>query len=269
MFYYAQKCKRTDFNISPKSTWDIFIQICKGYQGHHKRKAPKQFQDTEGNTGTSDAHNADIIAEYFTNVYNQEVEVYEDEINKLPQQPFDGNLGTTPTYDEINKTISKMASEKAPGTSGTTTDMLKNLPEDAKRLLAELIQQYWTQPNCDFETWHTNILSLIYKGKGNTKDPKNWRPICLKETTAKIISAIIASRLLKHIEKIGTPNQFGHIGCQEALHTIRNILITRRLHGKETYVLFADLVKAFDTVIHEALYNPNQIWHPRKFNHSH
>jgi hypothetical protein len=132
--------------------------------------------------------------------------------------------------------------------------MLKNLPQEAKHLLTKLIQQYWTEPNCDFDTWHTNILSLIYEGKGNTKDPKNWHPVCLKETTAEIVSAIVAGRLLKHIEKFGTPNKFGHIGCQEALHTIRNILITRRLHGKETYVLFVDLVKAFDTVIHEALF---------------
>jgi hypothetical protein len=66
-----------------------------------------------------------------------------------------------PTYDEVRKTISKMASEKAPSTSGTTTDMLKNLLQEAKHLLTKLIQQYWTEPNCDFETWHTNILSLI------------------------------------------------------------------------------------------------------------
>ena len=33
------------------------------------------------------------------------------------------------TYDKINKIIAKMASEKALGTSGTTTDMLKNLPQ--------------------------------------------------------------------------------------------------------------------------------------------
>ena len=65
---------------------------------------------------------------------------------------------------------------------------------------------------------------------------------------------MVANRLLKHIEKTGTPNQYGHIGCQEALHTIRNILITRSLHGKETCVLFVDLVKAFGTIIHEALF---------------
>ena len=30
--------------------------------------------------------------------------------------------------------------------------------------------------------------------------------------------------------------------------TLRNLLITRRHHGKESFILFVDLVKAFDTI---------------------
>ena len=68
------------------------------------------------------------------------------------------------------------------------------------------------------------------------------------------MSSIISKCLLKQLKKIGAPTQFGHVGCQEAIHTIRNLLTTRRHHGKETYVLFVDLVKAFDTVDHEVLF---------------
>ena len=85
MFHYAQKFKRANFNLSPKASWDIFFEICKCYQGQHKRRASKQFQDAHGDTGLTNAHNADIIANYFTNVYNQEVQIEEDKINKLPQ----------------------------------------------------------------------------------------------------------------------------------------------------------------------------------------
>ncbi len=93
-----------------------------------------------------------------------------------------------------------------------------------------------------------NILSLLYKEKGETKDPNNWRPICLKETSAKIVSTIIAKRRLKHMNLIGAHTQFGQNGCQEALNTLRNILMTKRQHGKEFIVLFVDLVKAFANV---------------------
>jgi hypothetical protein len=53
---------------------------------------------------------------------------------------------------------------------------------------------------------------------------------------------------------MGLPTQYGHIGCQEALHSLRTILMTRRHHGLPTYALFIDLIKSFDSINHEALY---------------
>ncbi len=70
----------------------------------------------------------------------------------------------------------------------------------------------------------------------------------MKETTAKLISTITAKRLLDHLNDIGAHTRFGHIGCLEALHSLRDLLITRRHHGNETYVLFIDLLKAFDSI---------------------
>jgi len=132
--------------------------------------------------------------------------------------------------------------------------LLKNLPNDGLNRITEIIQDFWTNPDCDFATWHVQKLITLYKGKGDQKDPNNWRGICLKETTAKIVSIIIAERLLHQLEQIGAPTQFGHIGCQEALHSLRTILMTRRHHGLETYVLFIDLVKAFDSINYDIMY---------------
>eukprot|EP00590_Aulacoseira_subarctica_P002298 CAMPEP_0172420986 /NCGR_PEP_ID=MMETSP1064-20121228/7275_1 /TAXON_ID=202472 /ORGANISM="Aulacoseira subarctica , Strain CCAP 1002/5" /LENGTH=98 /DNA_ID=CAMNT_0013161161 /DNA_START=1566 /DNA_END=1858 /DNA_ORIENTATION=+ len=55
---------------------------------HNPPGAVKRFQDTEGNTGTSDGHNADL-----TNNCNQDVQADKKEINKLPQCPINDNLG--------------------------------------------------------------------------------------------------------------------------------------------------------------------------------
>ena len=149
-----------------------------------------------------------------------------------------------------------MKNNKAPGLSGVTTDMLKNLPEEGIALLTAHIQEFWENEECNYGTWHKTKLTLLYKGKGNHHDPNNWRGICLKETSAKIISAILPKRLLKNLERtMSKINQFSHIGCQEALHTLRSAFILRRQHGLETYALFIDLVKAFDTVSHSLLIN--------------
>jgi hypothetical protein len=35
----------------------------------------------------------------------------------------------------------------------------------------------------------------LYKGKGKTNDPNNWRGVCLKEITSKVISSIVSTRV--------------------------------------------------------------------------
>jgi hypothetical protein len=107
--------------------------------------------------------------------------------------------------------------------------MLKNLPPEGFALLTKLIQRFWNKSNCDFEHRYVNILSLLYKGKG-------------KQKTQKLAP------------------QFCHIGCQDALHTLKNIIMTRMQHGKESFVLFVDLVKAFDTITSFSLHLENMVF---------
>jgi hypothetical protein len=119
-----------------------------------------------------------------------------------------------------------MKSDKAPGTSQLTTDMLKNLPEDALNFITETIQEF-LQQNTDFSSWHVTKLNILYKGKGNLQDLNNYRGICLKETCAKVTSSIVSSRLLQHLKTFGSKTQFGMIGCQEAQHTLKKALLLR------------------------------------------
>jgi hypothetical protein len=162
-------------------------------------------------------------------------------------------LGTPPSFDEVKNAIASMKYEKAPGLSGLTTDMIKNLPQKALQLYTDLIKKFWNDDKVDFESWHITVLNTIYKGKGDPQDSNNHRGIALKETSAKVLSIIIARRLLKRFNQIGPKSQFRHIGCQEAQHIIKRALLLRRQHSLESYAIFIDLVKAFDTVHHELL----------------
>jgi len=114
-----------------------------------------------------------------------------------------------PTKDKIRRTIAKMKSDKAPGTSQLTTNMLKNLPKDALTFVTETIQEFWQQ-DTDFSSWHITKLNILYKGKGDPQDLNNYRGICLKETCTKIISSIVSHRLLLHLKTFGSKTQFGH-----------------------------------------------------------
>lgn len=64
-----------------------------------------------------------------------------------------------------------MSYNKAPGQSGLTTDMIKDLPPKALDFLIKRIQDFWQNPDVDYDAWHTYILSTICKGKGDPQDP--------------------------------------------------------------------------------------------------
>jgi hypothetical protein len=163
-------------------------------------------------------------------------------------------FGETPEKDEIKSVIKKITYGKAPGATSLSTNMVKSLHDDATDFLTKIIQEFWRNQDTNFDSWHVTSPSILYKRKGDPEDLNNYRGICLKETTAKIISIIISNSLLKRLEEIGDRSQFGHIGCQEAQHTIKRALLLRRQHGIPTFALFVDLVKAFDTIQHQLLF---------------
>ncbi len=99
-------------------------------------------------------------------------------INKIEQRPIEDSLGTIPSKKEIIKAIKRTKSDKALGISQLTTDMLKNLTNDALEFVIEMIQEFWNQET-DFTAWHVTKLNILYKGKGDPQDLNNYRGICL------------------------------------------------------------------------------------------
>ena len=79
----------------------------------------------------------------------------------------------------------------------------------------------------------------------------------LLEVAYKIIVIIMHSRLLPIQEGLDHEPQFGfrpERGCTDAIYTVKIALKKRREHGKESWVFFLDLVKAFDRVQRELLW---------------
>ena len=76
--------------------------------------------------------------------------------------------------------------------------------------------------------------------------------------TSKVISIGITSRLQSALNIEGIPTQFGSTpktGCPDGSFSIRSILQTRKEHDLESWVVFVDLVKAFDTIHHKIIFN--------------
>jgi hypothetical protein len=92
----------------------------------------------------------------------------------------------------------------------------------------------------------------ILPNKGDLRDLNNWRGIMLLDAASKIISMVINGRLQRLLKKVGIEEQGGFMGGRggsDGIFCIRQALKKkRREHGKESWLLFVDLVKAFGKV---------------------
>jgi hypothetical protein len=71
------------------------------------------------------------------------------------------------------------------------------------------------------------------------------------------VSSIAATRLANHLKGFGVEEQAGSTpgkGCADATFTLKTALQTLREHGQESWVIFVDLAKAYDTVSREMLW---------------
>jgi hypothetical protein len=90
-----------------------------------------------------------------------------------------------------------------------------------------------------------------------TKKGRSIRGIAIGDIAAKCISSIIATRLTKYLTTFGIDKQCGSLfgkGCADATFLLKLALQTLHEHNQESFTLFVDLVKAYDMVNQELLW---------------
>jgi len=105
--------------------------------------------------------------------------------------------------------------------------------------------------------WLQGSLKMLFKNKGMKPDLVNWRGIMLLDAASKIVCAIIASQLTRLLgaKRMEEQNSFmPHRGTTDCIFSLKILLQERKEHGLSTWVVFIDLVKAFDSVPRDGLY---------------
>ena len=149
-----------------------------------------------------------------------------------------------------------MKSEKSPGKNGIPPEAYKLLAGLGEDVLEKIITQFWTDPDFNPEIWKHVVLTILPKS-GDLSNPNKWRGIALLDICSKAVSSIAATRLANHLKSFGIEEQAGSTpdkGCADATFTLKTALQTLREHDQESWVLFVDLVKAYDTVNREMLW---------------
>lgn len=246
-----QANKIHNMRFTPKTALESVKVLAGGLTSHHKAPTVMRLKLPCGKLASTDAENASVMGPHFEAVYTNHRKVAWRALAAILQRAEIIELDSVITWGELKQAVAKLKNGKSPGLNDVPPDAFKSLTSGNLATLLDHLNSFWNE-EVDFEEWHEGQVVPVPKS-GNLSDPNKWRGVTLMDLGSKIFSSIMCTRLFKIIVAHGDRYQFGStpgVGCQDGSFTLKTILHLRHNHNLPTWVMFSDLVKAFDTSNH-------------------
>ena len=233
-------------NYSHWSAAGKAIRGCSKYKGYKK----VMIQDPQGVQATTTADSVRNMATYFHSIFEfPQRAAGRQHLRHLHARTPDRSY-LSPRNHEVLAAI-KALRKTAPGRSGipmTVWKVLGTSPEIIQ-IISEFLRSCWDKRTVPSD-WLTGYLAALYK-KDDPSLASNFRLILVEDHLSKIYQWVLNQRL-DHIHEDICPefsNGFrSRCGCTDALYIFKQILRKRKEHGQDSWVLFLDIIKAFDKV---------------------
>lgn len=151
------------------------------------------------------------------------------------------------TQEEVHEAVRKLKNRKAPGPDQITNEMLKYAGPEIEKVLTSLFQRIILNQRIPTE-WKNSVTIPIYK-KGNKNDPENYRMITLLNSTSKLLTKIMTTRITNSIKMSEEQQGFRpNRSTVDAIFTIRQMIEKSLEYQKPLFLCLVDLKKAFDRV---------------------
>ena len=241
-FYSKEKNKLSDMSKKcPRKFWKYIKKF--------KNKSSRSINDV----------GLDEFVQYFSSVSNTpHIQFDSNNYDNYRHESINIDLLDAPfTIDEIHKTISTLKRNKSSDLNNIVADFFI----DAKAFISPYlctIFNYIFDSGVYPQAWCKGVIIPIFK-KGETNNPANYRGITLIDIMAKIFSLTLRNRINKWCESdnVFNDSQYGfrdNRSTTDAIFLLHAIIQKVLSHNSKLYCVFVDYERAFDTVIHEALW---------------
>lgn len=152
---------------------------------------------------------------------------------------------------EIKAALDDMGPDKSPGPDGISARLLQRYWAVFKEDLTKTIREAFRSAYVPVE-WLPSYITLIPKTEEAVQS-KDYRPITVGNITYRLLMKIVARRLQIHMKEIISTEQTAFL---KGRHISDNTILAReiihsfqtRTYGDQSFMLKADVNKAFDTV---------------------
>ena len=162
------------------------------------------------------------------------------------------------TAEEVEKAIKHLKNNKASAEDEIINEYIKHSSSKMIDLYTKLFNAIFNSGQLP-EAWLSGTIIPIYKNKGSSMDPKNYRPITIVSCFAKLFTSILNERLQRFSDEINLIQE-NQAGFRKGYSTIDNIFVLHalisltNLSKKKLYCIFIDFEKAFDKVWRNGLW---------------
>ena len=172
--------------------------------------------------------------------------------NRLPpneQEP-------PPLLSDVENAMKKLSSGKSPGPDGIPSELVEAIELYGARMLHRLCISIWE--TCHWpEDWKIQEFVVLFKS-GDPKLCSNYCTIALISYTSKILLLIIGDRLKRKLESEQPEEQATYMkgrGTRDMLVCLQILIEKIITIYQQSFIMFIDYSKAFDSVCHCQLFN--------------
>ena len=157
------------------------------------------------------------------------------------------------TNEEVFEALKGKSRGKAAGPDDISYEQLISHPHTTVPLLTWLFNVCLEKgeiPN----TWRRSFLIPIFKGKGDARNPDDYRGVALTSCVYKVLTTLVTARILAKVYHVLPPEQYGLMpdrSTEDALRVVIDYVKARQ--PKMTYAVFIDFRKCFDSIPRDRL----------------
>jgi len=208
----------------------------------------------DGIVYTDSKSKAQILNEYFSSVFTQELDILNDD--PLGPSPYPDMPNISVHKAGVVKLLRGLNIHKASGPDQVPARLFKELCDVVAPALTFVFQASLYQGKVPSD-WSHALVTPLHK-KGDRSNPSNYRPISLTSIACKCLEHIVHHQIMSHLNRSGILHDAQHgfrkgRSCESQLILAIQDLAKGLDDGAQTDAILLDFSKAFDKVPHQRL----------------